>query len=457
MNHGFHIRVTARLASCSLLAFAFGCSSPEPHFDTPEPGTGGTVDTQTPPAGGGTGGSGVNAQGGSGASLPSGGASNEGNVTPVGLAGAPSTPSGTGGAPSASAGAGGVAAGGSGGAGGSANVPVDCDVVPTAEPLLGWASVAGAGLTTTTGGGDLTPTIVTSLAELQDAAEGTDARVILVRGQLKPGDIAVGSNKTIAGTCGAEIHGHLELSGASNVIVENLTIVGYGEGDCTLDPDFDDSVGCSSGADAVSVQRNSHHIWFDHCSVRDGTDGNLDITNGANFVTVSWTKFSYTPRTDNVGDDSTGAAGHRYSNLVGGTDSPDDFDDANALNVTWHHNWWADNVVERQPRIRFGQNHLFNNYYNSDVSNYCVRAGIQSAILLEGNFFDGVDDPHEFNNADDQLTANIVADDTNTYQATTSDRATGGGGPAFTDAPYEYTLDDAATIPAAVQAGAGPR
>jgi pectate lyase len=233
--------------------------------------------------------------------------------------------------------------------------------------------------------------------------------------------------------------------------------VGYGEGDCSLDPGYDPSVGCSSGADAITVQRNSHHVWFDHCAVRDGTDGNLDVTNGANFVTVSWTKFSYTPRTDDEGDDSTGASGHRYSNLVGGTDEPDDFDDANALNVTWHHNWWADNVVERQPRIRFGQNHLFNNYYNSLTTNYCVRAGIQARILLEGNFFDGVDDPHEFNNEDDQLTANITADATNTYAETTSDRLTGGGGPAFVEPPYSYTLDDSAGIPEAVTLGAGPQ
>ena len=42
-------------------------------------------------------------------------------------------------------------------------------------------------------------------------------------------------------------------------------------------------------------------------------------------MTVSWTKFHYTARTDNQGNDSTGATGHRYSNLVGGDDnsSPD--------------------------------------------------------------------------------------------------------------------------------------
>jgi pectate lyase len=341
--------------------------------------------------------------------------------------------------------------------GGSENVPVDCDVIPATSPLVGWASVAGNGVDTTTGGGNAAPTLVQSLEELQAAVAGDEPGVILVRGELDPGDIDIGSNKTIVGTCGAEVHGHLEFRESVNVIISNLTIVGYGEGDCSLDPDFDAGEGCSSGADAVSVQNNSHHVWFDHCSVRDGTDGNLDVSNGANFVTVSWTKFSYTPRTDDVGSDSTGAAGHRYSNLVGGTDEPDDFDDANALNVTWHHNWWADNVVERQPRVRFGQNHLFNNYYSSLTTNYCVRAGIQARLLLEGNFFDGVDDPHEFNNADDQLTANITADATNTYEATTSDRATGGGGPAFTEAPYEYILDDSAGVPEAVTLGAGPR
>jgi len=371
----------------------------------------------------------------------------------------------------ASAGTPGVAPGGAGtsgdvqataGAGGGppvdVPVPGNCDVPPEASPLVGWAATPGLGLDTTTGGGNATPQVVTTLEALQDAIAGDAPAVIFVRGNLAPGDVRPGSNKTIVGLCGAEVHGHMEIREVQNVIVRNLNIVGYGIGDCTLDPGFDATVGCSSGEDAITVQRNAHHVWFDHCSVRDGTDGNLDVSNGANFVTISWTKFSYTPRTDLVGDDSTGAAGHRYSNLVGGTDSPSTFDDAAALNVTWHHNWWADNVVERQPRIRFGINHLFNNYWNSDTTNYCVRAGIQARILLESNFFDGVDDPHEFNNADDQLTANIQADASNIYVDTTSDRSVGGGGPPAPALPYDYAaaLEDAAGIPAAVTSGAGP-
>jgi pectate lyase len=362
-----------------------------------------------------------------------------------------SSSGGKSGSSGASAGHGGASAGSGGSSGGSCTAP------PDPSPLVGWASVSGGGVTTTTGGGSATPTTVTSLAELQNAAKGTTAAVIYVKGKLAAGDVSVGSNKTIAGLCGAEIHGHLEISGSTNVIVRNLKIVGYAVGNCSLDPDYDSGTGCSSGADAISVQKNAHHIWFDHCDISDGTDGNLDITNGANYVTVSWTKFHYTPRTDNDGSDSTGASGHRYSNLIGGTDSPSTYDDANALNVTWHHNWWADNVVERQPRVRFGKNHLFNNYWNADGNNYCVRAGKQARILIEKGVFDGVDSPHEFNSTSDEATANIIAGSDNLYMSTTGSKDTGGGGPAIGTLPYSYTADAANTVAAAVQSGAGPK
>jgi pectate lyase len=287
---------------------------------------------------------------------------------------------------------------------------------------------------------------------------GTNSAVVIVQGKLSPGVVKVGSNKTIIGVCGAEIHGHVEVGGSTNVIIRNIAIVGYGVGNCSLDPDYDSSVGCSSGADAISVQKNANHIWFDHCDISDGTDGNLDITNGANYVTVSWTKFHYSARTDNEGDDSTGASGHRYSNLIGGTDSPSSYDDANALNVTWHHNWWADHVVERQPRVRFGKNHIYNNLWTSSDSNYCVRAGKQAQILLQNNVFSGVMDPHEFNSSTDMGTANVTSQG-NTYPNSSGSMVTGGGGPAFTSTAAYYTVTPEATsgLEAAIKAGAGPK
>ncbi len=191
----------------------------------------------------------------------------------------------------------------------------------------------------------------------------------------------------------------------------------------------------------------------------DGTDGNLDITNDADFVTVSWTKFAYTPRTDNDGSDSTGAAGHRFSNLVGGSDAaPTDWPNTRPLNVTWHHDWWADGVVERQPRVRYGRNHLFNNYYDSGDADYCVRAGIEASLLLEANYFDGVDSPHQFNSTANEQTAFIALgmdDRVNTYVSTSGDEAKDGGGTEFTP-PYDYQVAAASEVPATVQANAGP-
>jgi pectate lyase len=203
----------------------------------------------------------------------------------------------------------------------------------------------------------------------------------------------------------------------------------------------------------VSVQKG-HHIWFDHCDISDGTDGNLDITSGADYVTVSWSKFHYTPRTDASGNDSTGAAGHRYSNLVGGSDTATG--DAGKLNVTWHHNWWTDNVMERQPRVRFGKNHVFNNLYSATGDNYCVRAGIQAQILLENNVFTGVKSPHVFNNTTDQGTAYIAVVN-NSYVNTTGTQATGGGGTPFTIPPYAYAADATTNLEAAIRSDAGPQ
>lgn len=329
----------------------------------------------------------------------------------------------------------------------------DCSAPPSPSPLVGWAAVSGNGTTTTTGGGNATPVTVTTLAQLQAAAKGTTASVIYVKGVLPNGVVEVGSNKTIVGICGAEIHGHLELNGSVNVIIRNIKIVGYAVGNCASDPAFNSSVGCSSGADAISVQNGAHHIWFDHCDISDGTDGNLDVTKGSDYITISWTKFHYTSRTDNQGSDSTGASGHRYSNLIGGSDTEAS---AGKLNITWHHNWWANNVYERQPQVRFGKNHLFNNLWTSSGNNFCVRAVIDAHILIENNVFSGVKDPHLFYGSASS-TSYITADSAkNTYTNATGSKLTGGSGAAFAPT-YSYSMDALAQVQSLVTNGVGPK
>jgi len=414
-------------------------------------GTGGTTSTTgtTIPTGfGGVIGTGGRASGTGGSASGAGGTASSGGSGSGGRIG------GTGGAPgTGGAGTGGrTSSGGATGTGGATatggNTTGNCTTPPDPSPLLGWASQSGS----TTGGGSATPTTVTNLAALQAAAQGNTAAVIYVSGVMAAGSVSVGSNKTIVGLCGAEIHGHVGIS-SSNVIVRNIKIVGYAVGNCALDPSYDSGVGCSSGADAVSVS-GANHVWFDHCDISDGTDGNLDINNGADFVTVSWTKFHYTPRSDNSGSDSTGGAGHRYSNLVGGGDnSPGD---VGKLNVTWHHNWWADNVMERQPRVRYGKNHVLNNLYTCAGDNYCVRAGMQAQILVESNVFSGVKNPQQFNSTADQGTSYITATN-NLYSNCSGTQSTGGGGTPFTNPPYAYTADATSGLQAAIQSGAGPQ
>jgi pectate lyase len=379
-----------------------------------------------------------------GAATSSGAASGSGGGTTGTSGGTDSALAGTssgaalGGAGSASGGSSGTAAGGEPGA-------ASCTTPPPAQAVQGWAAVSAMNQESTTGGGDVAPQIVTTLDAFTAAVKGTTPAVVYLNAVLPPASIAVGSNKTIVGFCGAELHGHLGISHAANVIVRNLKIVGYGVGDCTKDPSFDAAVGCSSGDDAVSITGASHHIWVDHCDISDGTDGNLDINAGSDFVTISWTKFHYSPRTDSVGNDSTGVNGHRFSNLVGSADNVPE--DVGHLNVTFHHDWWADNVNQRMPRTRNGKIHVVNSLYTSVGDKYCTNAGFQASLLVENNVYSGVSKPLSPDANGDMLARNNIF-----TQTTGTTTATGTG---FTP-PYAYTPEDPAALEATIRSGAGP-
>jgi len=311
----------------------------------------------------------------------------------------------------------------------------------TSDPLVGWAaqSCTVGTVSTTTGGGSMTPMSVTTLSALNSAAAGTAARVIQFSGSLS-GTLTVGSNKTIIGATGAKITGHISLDHSSNVILQNFTVVGLNCSDVPANGD------CQDGADAVTVNGSSHHIWIDHLDVSDGSDGNLDVTDASDCVTISWSKFHYS---------ATRVAGytgevHHFSNLVGADDAATG--DAGHLRITWHHDWWADHVVERQPRVRFGQNHIFNNLWTSSGNNYCVAAAVSSNVLVENNAFVNVKDTMDTTNYSNAATIALMRN--NVFSGTAAASANKGTG-VFTP-PYPYTADDASTVQAAVMAGAGP-
>lgn len=306
------------------------------------------------------------------------------------------------------------------------------------DNLYGWADVAGEGIDTTTGGGYVDPIIVSDRNTLKELAWGNEPRVIVIDGSINVfGYLYVGSNKTIVGIDeNATIIGEINITDQSNVIISNLNVQGAWP--------------VTMPADGVNVER-SHHVWLDHLNIWDAPDGNLDIKTGADYITVSWCKFWYT---DSSHD-------HRLSCLIGSGTGHDNTD-MGKLNVTYHHCWFADKVSQRQPRLLYGKGHIYNNYYTSKESSYCIGVGVYAAGLIENNYFDGVNNPHQFYSTH-VYPANIV-ERGSVYNNTRGDKHTGyrsGGSkvniPDFDNPPYEYYLDNAEEIPSIVTENVGPQ
>jgi pectate lyase len=289
------------------------------------------------------------------------------------------------------------------------------------DALMGFAGADALGVATTTGGGGATPvTVDTSSANLAAAISGDTPKVVQVSGTLTgSGMIDVGSNTTIIGLgIDATLDGFgLRVDGENNVIITNLIFT-----------DSDD--------DGVTIEDDAHHVWVHHNRFEPNFDGALDIRRGASYVTVAWNHF--------VGTDKT--------MLVGSNDAEFETIDSK---VTYHHNWF-DGSVQRNPRIRFADVHVFNNHYDG-VTSYGLVSVQFADVLFEANYLDlasatnraastgGVaESPHK---------GDIVACDNAEVSGVIETR-----GLAFDPAQeYTYNMQDAATVPATVTANAGPQ
>lgn len=282
-------------------------------------------------------------------------------------------------------------------------------------PMTGFATQNGG----TTGGkgyGEVTVSTTSDLAKYASAGN----KIIYVKPGTYAGPINVGSNVTIYGYQGAIITqptsgSAMKLSGSKNVIIRNLKFQGIGAHD-------DDDEDC------LQVNHESKNVWIDHVDIYDGHDGNLDITNASDYVTISWTKFSYTSK----------STGHQFSNLIG--NSKTKTSDRGHLNVTFHHTWWADGVVERMPRVRFGKVHVANNLFDSKNTSYCVRAAIEADIRIENNVFLNVQKALDLYTSDGAITA---AQMINNYEENVKKKETGMG-TAFKPS-YSMSLTDVST------------
>lgn len=233
-----------------------------------------------------------------------------------------------------------------------------------------------------------------------ETARLTSRNAQQARVRIRPGDnttiVGLGPDATIRGAW-------FDLRGSAsnprrNIIIRNLTF--QDTYDCF--PEWspnDGALGAWNALyDSISL-RDTRNVWIDHNTFEDVTtaddtlpdhfgglyqvhDGLLDITNASDLVTVSWNRFQ----------------NHDKVMLIGSSDGATA--DIGKLRVTLHHNLFA-NTGQRTPRVRFGQDHIYNNYFViADPERYVYSwgIGIQSQIFAENNFFQTTGDvtPAEF-------------------------------------------------------------
>jgi pectate lyase len=206
------------------------------------------------------------------------------------------------------------------------------------------------------------------MSELENAVKGSEQKIVLVNPGTYVGTLMPDANKTIIGVkSGVTIHGRILISGSdkTNIIIRNMAVR---QDKCSS------YTACQSGTDAVYVGYSAHHIWLDHMDIADGQDGNCDITQAADYVTVSWSKFHYTYSKQ-----------HAFSNLIAGSNS--ETVSRGKLQITYMNCWWGDNVDQRQPMGRFGKVHMLNNYHKNNPT-YIHEINAELSLIAERCYYD---------------------------------------------------------------------
>lgn len=209
------------------------------------------------------------------------------------------------------------------------------------------------------------------------------------KNQSKSITVHVPANTSIIGMDNAKLKGVNLVLDADNIIIRNIQFESPYDYFPAWDPSDGPEGNWNSQYDSISIKGGTH-IWIDHSSFQDGPetvetyfgrkyehrDGLVDITNEADYITISYSTFE----------------NHNKAMLIGSSDSK--VADEGKLHVTLHHNYFH-NVVQRTPRVRFGQVHVYNNYFASDAASnseyayaYSLGVGKDSQIYAENNVAD---------------------------------------------------------------------
>lgn len=224
-----------------------------------------------------------------------------------------------------------------------------------------------------------------------------DARAAAAEQQAARVQVRVGPNTTIVGLgrTARFVGGTLLLNKVDNVIIRNIKFQDASDCFPQWDP-TDNSPGESPGNwnadyDNLSIV-GSTHVWVDHNTFTDQPnidarqprifdrpvqvhDGATDITGGSDYVTLSWNDYSDHDKTHLIGSSNNSTV------------------DPGRLRVTLHHNRYTD-ILQRAPRVRFGQVDFFNNVFTVADKKpgvepfvYGLGVGKESAIVAENNYY----------------------------------------------------------------------
>lgn len=298
-----------------------------------------------------------------------------------------------------------------------AAAPGDISVMAFETSPIGFASAGVSGCNGTPGGGSGPVVTASTSAQLLAAIARTDAVTIRVTARITfSGMQDVAPNKTIigVGASGGISGGGLDLDGTRNVVIRNLTFT-------------------NAADDSINMQDGTRCVWIDHNDFSAGHDGALDIKRGTDFVTVSWNRFH--------NHDKTSLVGHSDDNAS---------QDLGHLRVTYHHNFF-DGTVQRHPRVRFADPvHVFNNCFRSN-SGYGVASTMNAGVLVEGNFFDNVDEPMVTQTGDSD--PGRIVERNNVFSGSGTPERSGTVVEPRTF--YSYTLEPASGICTSVPNGSG--
>lgn len=216
---------------------------------------------------------------------------------------------------------------------------------------------------------------------VQSAAASKQAARVVITIPANTTILGVGSNSGFK-------NGSLSISGSSatNIVIRNVSILDAYD----YFPSWDSGDGnINSEYDNISIVSGATYVWIDHCTLGDGDrpdstlpyytitgvgskewvthDGLLDVTKTSNYVTISYNKILNHNKTMLFGSDAS------YTS------------DNGKLKITVHHNYF-DNAVQRLPRVRYGQVHVYNNYY-ANVGLYSIGKGVCARVYSENNYF----------------------------------------------------------------------